>query len=87
MLRKPYVTVVLHFTGGFLLDVVDGITARHLDQCKSFNNITVVIIHMYPSTTFFHNLKVKFRWTSIKCFHDKFNCGQENNTVVMETFD
>ena len=26
--------------------------------------------HTRPSTTFFHISKVKFRWVSIKCFHD-----------------
>ncbi|XP_068747998.1 CDP-diacylglycerol--inositol 3-phosphatidyltransferase-like isoform X1 [Montipora capricornis] len=44
MLRKPYVTVVLHFTGGFLLDVVDGITARHLDQCSKFGDLLDMLV-------------------------------------------
>ena len=29
-----YLTVALHFSGGFLLDIVDGNIARYLDQCK-----------------------------------------------------
>lgn len=33
MLHKPYLTVALHFAGGLLLDVVDGVTARHFSQC------------------------------------------------------
>ena len=34
MQQKPYVTVALHFSGGFLLDIVDGNIARYLDQCN-----------------------------------------------------
>ena len=45
------------------------------------------IRHTCLSTTFFHISKVKFRWSSVKCFHDEFNCRHENRTVVMETFD
>ena len=37
---------------------------------------TSVISHTSPST------KEKFRWTSIKCFHNEFNCRKENRTIV-----
>ena len=40
-----------------------------------------------PQRHFFLNSEVKLRWTSIKCFHDEFNCRRENRTIVMETFD
>lgn len=34
ILSKPFLTVALHFTGGIVLDVLDGILARYLNQCK-----------------------------------------------------
>ena len=35
ILHKPFLTTALHFTGGLLLDVADGVSARYLNQCKS----------------------------------------------------
>ena len=34
ILSKPFLAVALHFTGGIVLDVLDGIFARYLNQCK-----------------------------------------------------
>ena len=45
--------------------------------------ITAIISYMRPWTTLFH----KIRRTSIKCFHDEFNCHQEDRAIVMETID
>ena len=39
-----------------------------------------------PQQNFPHS-KIEFRWTSIKCFRDDFNCRQENRSIVMKTFD
>lgn len=33
ILSKPFLTIVLHFTGGIVLDVVDGVSARYFNQC------------------------------------------------------
>ena len=38
-----------------------------------------------PLDDIFSFSKIKFSWTSIKCFHDEFNCRQENRGIVMET--
>lgn len=34
MTRRPLLTVALYFTGGIILDVADGVSARYFDQCK-----------------------------------------------------
>lgn len=36
ILSKPFLTVALHFTGGIVLDVLDGIFARYLNQCSRY---------------------------------------------------
>ena len=33
ILSKPFLTIALHFTGGVVLDVVDGVAARYFNQC------------------------------------------------------
>ena len=49
-------------------------------------NLAAVISYTRPSTTFFHISKaVKFRWTSIKCFHDDTSVLLVAVEFVMET--
>ena len=55
----------------------------NVSQC----HVTVVISHIRPSTTYFHISKVKFRWTSIKCFHENSPVLLAAVEFVMETFD
>ena len=40
-----------------------------------------------PLNDFFSNSKVKFRWTSIKCFHDDNPVLLAAVEFIMETFD
>ncbi|XP_074636565.1 CDP-diacylglycerol--inositol 3-phosphatidyltransferase-like [Acropora palmata] len=44
MQQKPYVTVALNFSGGFLLDIVDGNIARYLDQCSRFGDLLDILV-------------------------------------------
>ena len=46
-----------------------------------------VINQTRPSTTFFHISKVRFRWVSIKCFHDNSPVFLVEVEFVMEAFD
>ncbi|KAL9980296.1 hypothetical protein ACROYT_G008859 [Oculina patagonica] len=39
MLHKPFLTIILHFTGGILLDVADGVSARYFNQCSSYGDL------------------------------------------------
>ena len=48
ILSKPFLTIVLHFTGGILLDVVDGVSARYFNQCK-FKNTYLYDFHPFPN--------------------------------------
>ena len=44
-------------------------------------------LHAPLNNFFSHNSKVKFRWTSIKCFHDDTPVLLTAVEFVMETFD
>ncbi|KAL9980297.1 hypothetical protein ACROYT_G008861 [Oculina patagonica] len=39
MLSKPFLAIALHFTGGIVLDVADGISARYLNQCSKYGDL------------------------------------------------
>ena len=54
---------------------------------KFCDKVTAVISYTCPSMTLFHILKVKFRWTSNKCFHDETPAILAAGEFIMETFD
>ena len=63
----------------------------NLQNCAVLVIVIVVNYSSYqkhaPHDDIFSISNIKFSGTSIKCFHDEFNCRQENGGVVMETFD
>ncbi|XP_058963923.1 CDP-diacylglycerol--inositol 3-phosphatidyltransferase isoform X2 [Pocillopora verrucosa] len=44
MTRRPLLTVALYFTGGIILDVADGVSARYFDQCSKFGELLDVLL-------------------------------------------
>jgi len=74
MLERPYLTVALHFTGGIFLDVVDGATARYLNQCRCGRiGMLMGSCVLYPQYLFAFQLLVCLEVAG--CWSNQYRCA------------
>lgn len=95
--HKPFLTVAFHFTGGIFLDVVDGVSARYLNQCSRFGDLLDFLLDrcgrigmmmslcvFYPQYLFVLQLFVFLEVAGTFSNHYRFTLMTQSNSILQK---